>query len=1172
MPEMTPDAMEALATTVRRLRSLLEDDLSAQLERRYRLSVPAVAAGLDESRGFARARFEAWLDERARARRAAGEMARSEARRTAESEAAARTLSRLILLRQLEVCGLSRPAVLTNGRSSKAYRELSAHAPALVDDEFDGFDLLLSLVFEELAVDMPGVFGEHPLDRYFTLSPAAFHEVVAALNAPALQSAWQDDTALGWVYQFWNDPHREAIDQRIGPRGKVELHEIASKTQLFTERYMVDWLLQNSVGRIAERMREKRLAQTERAPDAPSPALHWPMFVRRAAKVDETGVPDELCQLRILDPACGSGHFLAGAFDLLVQLYRQEAADRGHAISDEEIADNIVRHNLHGVDIDPRAVQVAAAVLYLKARRLAQGGAGSGGARPAKPVAPMNLVATSFDLDRLRPGDRALTTLAHGLPGGSRQLAVALKELANVSFRGSLVRFGKSGDDADIERLLSGLSRSDDLGLRFDGSQLEAGLRLKAILVDGRYDVVAFNPPYLATSKIQAPPRALAEAFGEAPDMFAAFVDRALELCKPTGLIAFVALSNWMYLATYRTVRERLLKSHLLLVADIGKGAFRRASKLIQTAMVVASPTRLPAAGCLAARIGSRDAIAMSQPEELALELRDESIYRPFDPDVFASIEGTPLLFWLEPGFLRRYRQLPKIGEVARAAGGIATTNNDRFLRAVWEVSPRLVRAALEGDVSAKHKPYIKGAEGREWIEPCRWLLRMERDGAELRMLASSGKLDEVRELGVAYTTIGQRFGARLHSVASVRDVSGASIFPDTETNAASLVCALNRTSVRELASGLNPTINFQLGDVRRLPFDPVESAGEIVDVLRRELEASERASELSPSYELPIPHAWQHAQRWAQVAVDRSPGDPLPVEAFEREPVDPWLRLSHEVGVALGRFDASGGWSDRDGERGRREHLLFIGPDGLAVDGPHHARLREVWTEVRPTVSDRDLSSHLRSAFFVRHLKQYAGRPIHFPLSSSKRSFVAYVCFHTLTNATLSVLLSDYLLVEQRRLEGELADLTMARAGGERKGETDRRRTEIRRLLDELRDFVAKVSEVAERGPPRPENATPAREVDTRFVVDRDDGVMMTSASLWSLLESQWREPRKWWRELAEGGTKTDCDWSKLAARYFPARVRNKCRTDPSLAAAHGRLAKLHPNKVRARKERPAR
>jgi hypothetical protein len=211
------------------------------------------------------------------------------------------------------------------------------------------------------------------------------------------------------------------------------------------------------------------------------------------------------------------------------------------------------------------------------------------------------------------------------------------------------------------------------------------------------------------------------------------------------------------------------------------------------------------------------------------------------------------------------------------------------------------------------------------------------------------------------------------------------------------------------------------------------------------------------------------------------------------------------------------------------------------------------------------DLSAYLRKSFFDYHKKSYENRPIYFPLSSAKKNFVAFISIHRWQDDTLNIFLADHLVPAKRRIEGELEDLRIARASGTNRGKAERRYTEVQKLLEELNDFIAKVTEIAENGPPPPDDKTPRREVDARYVMDLDDGVMVNSAALWPLLEPQWKDPKKWWKELATAQGKKDYDWSHLAARYFPTRIRKKCHDDPSLAVAHKCFWELHPAKAYA-------
>ena len=162
--------------------------------------------------------------------------------------------------------------------------------------------------------------------------------------------------------------------------------------------------------------------------------------------------------------------------------------------------------------------------------------------------------------------------------------------------------------------------------------------------------------------------------------------------------------------------------------------------------------------------------------------------------------------------------------------------------------------------------------------------------------------------------------------------------------------------------------------------------------------------------------------------------------------------------------------------------------------------------------------------------------------------------------------LLADHLVPTKRRLDGELDDLKVARATATNKArQAERRFTEVQRLLEELNEFIAKVAEIAERGPPPPDQDARRAKWTPGTSMDLDDGVMVNSAALWPLLEPQWKDPKKWWKELANAKGKKDYDWSHLAARYFPTRVRKKCHEDPSLAVAHKCFWELHPAKAYA-------
>lgn len=438
---------------------------------------------------------------------------------------------------------------------------------------------------------------------------------------------------------------------------------------------------------------------------------------------------------------------------------------------------------------------------------------------------------------------------------------------------------------------------------------------------------------------------------------------------------------------------------------------------------------------------------------------------------------------------------------------------------------------------------------------------------------------------GIAFSMIGASCVSRAHRYPSVFGDKGSSVFPE---DFAAALCTMNRTISHEVLSSLNPSVSFQSGDVNRLPIFPVANSEEIFATVERSFSEHESARESSVEFRRPGPSPWRYAQDWAQRAVDRPDCAPLPSYEAEYDPPDPASFVSFAMGVALGRFGADGeGVLDRAPVTALPHGILFLGEPGRdSLEHPACTGLHEAWKEHGVSVGDGDdLRTYLQRSFFDWHKKLYENRPIYLPLSSAKKSYVAYVSIHRFAHSwgdggkwgdgtrwgdsALNVLLADHLVPERRRLEGELDDIRKARtaadAEAKSRGKAEKRFAEVSKQLEDLSDFIAKVTEVAEHGPPAPDDKTTKRECDSRFTMDLDDGVMVNSAALWPLLESQWKDPKKWWKELATAQGRKDYDWSHLAARYFPKRVRDKCVQDPSLAVAHKCFWELHPAKAYA-------
>jgi hypothetical protein len=758
---LTPAAKEVLRRNVRSLRETLFVDLSEAARGEYQLDVGPEKARLPEARRRRRERLEAWLEEQARAAGGRTKKERDALRPRffgqAVQEAAYTLLNRLVLVRILEHHGFSTPLVVTGGWRSSGYASEFAHyAGPLAGDDSQGYPHLLDAIFGELSLELPGLFGPVGLTPLFPVPAASLHAVVDVLNDPDLASAWGDDTTLGWVYQYWNDPEREALDAKIAGGGKIEPHEIASKTQMFTERYMVEWLFENSLGFTwlcicrkngwtadAERVlpalearraewRAKReageVALDALMPIEPGLEADWKYYVPQPIPADAIEkAPASIRDVRLLDPACGSGHFLVIAFGLLARMHEEEARHRGETSSPADVAAHIVGQNLYGIDIDPRAAQIAAAALWLRARLYA---------RDVR-LSRMNLVAPSFRLAKLPVDDPARVALVEdlaqlGVP--SATTARLIESLAGVDHLGTLLRVDRElgalvdrvADEEGplfahatekqrarleerVAAFLDAHAAESDLGLRLEGEQLAAGVRFIELVKEGRYDVVVGNPPYQAISKtsqfeyvVKSYPRGKA-------DLYAAFLERGLELVREGGASALVTMRGWMFLGQFKELRHHVLRTFdLRNIGDFDRGAFDEVPNevLAVAAPIIrrSPPAEVPSVAVQPTPFDDKSYDRQRTNRKRAALLAQVGRYE-FDPKGFAVIDGEPIVYWWDAGMLAEYAASEKLRGSSKIREGVGTKNDARYLRRPWEVRLQDVRLATfdeEADTIAR--------------------------------------------------------------------------------------------------------------------------------------------------------------------------------------------------------------------------------------------------------------------------------------------------------------------------------------------------------------------------------------------------------------------------------------------------------------------------------------
>ena len=519
-------------------------------------------------------------------------------------------LNRLVAFKMMEARKLVRGVIDRGPQSNgfKFYLADATHAADLalynhgdVDTAYRHFILWqCGQVAQELRVLFdPGTLASRLFPR-----PLALNRLLELLNSPELADIWKADETIGWVYQYFNEPELQAAFEKIRTGGdKFGVQDIPSATQLFTPHWIVRFLVQNTLGRLWVQMHPDTTLLTGDRLDYLVPLAAVPVEPLRRAK-----------DLTILDPACGTMHFGLVAFDLLAAMYKEELERAGEGLgwpatpsvgNVAEIPAAIIRHNLFGLDIDLRAVQLSALTLYLKAKSL------NAEAR----ISDHNLVCVGvLPVDGARLGtflrearftrpiyERLLRALWQRLED-ARQLGslLRLEQAVSELISQEKARYAKApvfgGVDGESEReagderfwqsltpeILQGLDefarRQADAGSdqgMFVG-EAEMGLRMAEVMLRS-YDIVVTNPPYMSRRKMN---QELADLVGDAypkakSDLFAAFIERCLEFAQEHGYVGMLTMHSFMFLSSYEELRTEVRnQAAIQAMAHCGPGLF----------------------------------------------------------------------------------------------------------------------------------------------------------------------------------------------------------------------------------------------------------------------------------------------------------------------------------------------------------------------------------------------------------------------------------------------------------------------------------------------------------------------------------------------------------------------------------------------------------------------
>lgn len=667
---------------------------------------------------------------------------------------------------------------------------------AAADDEAL-FRLILVAQMNELAECLPAIFGRVGTADALLLPTRLLDRgeegVLCALVERVKRSTWENVESLGWMYQFYNSEVKDAF---FKSKAKETPDTIGPATQLFTPNWIVRYMVQNSLGRLWM-LNNPRSPLRDEMDYYIEPDAEHEDFIKIEGPED----------ISLCDPACGSGHILVYAFELLAKMY----LEREYRMRD--IPGLILSKNLHGMEIDPRAAQIAGLALAMCAREMDRRFFGRG--VQADVAVLESVVLEEDDI----PQGAALAK--------KKDLIDALSHLDEV---GSLL--APSGGDLAALREAIELTGTDGL---FDGSskkKLECALKTCEILAR-RHDCVVANPPYMGSSSFGPfMSKWVKKSYPDVKsDLFSSFVVRMFNLAKDHGECGVMSPFVWMFIGSYEKLRNEIIDNRTLTsLIQLEYSGFAGATVPICTYTFHNSFIKGYKGGYV--RLSDFVGAAVQAPKALeAIDNPDCGWFYRRDAETFKQIPGTPIAYWASDGLLNAFSEGGNIGSESRPHIGIQTGDNEVFIRKWWEPSlgdASFTSEDVERSISchATWFPIWKGGQFRKWAGNREELVNWRNDGD---VIIGDARRDQRRVMNlpnnmkfcptVCWSMISSSFASfRMYAAGGLVEHASSGLY-EPRVNPLFLIALCNSSVARECLLFLSPTLNFEVNKIGALPF-----------------------------------------------------------------------------------------------------------------------------------------------------------------------------------------------------------------------------------------------------------------------------------------------------------------------------------------------------------------
>lgn len=1043
--------------------------------------------------------------------------------------------------------GQHSPQILQEAQAGRISSELKVDS-ALVMDHLNGqstasnpeneaYSLLLVAACNHLHQNLPFLFES--IDDYSELllpeDLMSHLSIVEQMRDGLEAEVCKEVEVIGWLYQFYIS---EKKDEVFASKSKVKAEDIPAATQLFTPRWIVEYMVQNTLGKLWLQNKPSSGLKAKMPYYIEAPSGRSKDYLK-VSSVEE---------IKLLDQACGSGHILVYAFELFAAIYEEE----GYTAS--EIPALVIKNNLRGMEIDGRAAQLAGFALMMKARQYHRRAL-------RKTEAPKIRCFQDLSIS----GTECVNWLQKLGAHPSEALLYDLRLMQQATNLGSLIQpHSKSAElDKWLEKINSIEGQADVFG-QLAYAELKVALETLKDLVEPQHCIVD-NPPYMGGGNMN---KELSDYVRtnypkSKSDLMACFMEAGLNSLEPAGLLGMINQHSWMFLSSYEKLREELVKEvQFDTLLHLGPRTFPEiGGEVVQNAAFTFIKTNPTEDGTFLRLVDFDSSFEKREKTLEAIQNPDCGWFFTAQQQDFHKIPGSPIGYWVTQDEIELFAKGETISRYCHPAKGIDTGENDFFLRYWYEVEYDRID---ENNSVGYWVPYNKGGEFRRWYGNRDYILRWNQNGSLLegrqkwkKRKPTLRNRNKWFKEGFSWTTVSSGgFSARYTEHGSLFDNGGCTLFSDSDLFIYGML--LNSKIADRYFGFLSPTLNFQPGGTGSLVVHPELLNGQLDELLAkrcieisredwnsRETSRGFSQNALLTSEILDLENSFEYLLSQFQFKFSKLKeteetinekiiaiyglGGILNKEVSNKEISilqdeiifsDDRISLnkeeiciqliSHALGCSLGRYslDKEGLILANQGETlqdylskvGKTEEEVQFLPDEdniipflddewfeddvvgrfyeflkVAFDEKHFAENLQFVEKCL----GKDIRSYFVKDFYKDHIKRYKKRPIYWMFQSPKGHFRVLVYLHRYTPDTLNRILNSYLreFIEKLRMK-EQQLLHQEQVG------STREQNQARKELAKIREMIADCREY------ETEILYPL--ATERIAIDLDDGVLV--------------------------------------------------------------------------------